>query len=362
MHARVIISQAAEPDSSVLHEPLLGPSQLHKSDGVETPVPARSEDKKEPAVAKPAPEKAGANASSTAAAVETPVPARSEDKKEPAVAKLAPEKAGANASSTAAAKETAAEDGDEGEGDEEVLILAPKRRKMEIEEPLPEQRSSRKRECTAEEMGESLPEQRPPKKRDCSKEEEKSLHQNDLRRIAEYEEEEARAAKKTALKRSRGSESSSETLARNVHTSESSADSLAFSRPKSEILGSCGVCRASLTKRIGIFFCMECGGDVCAAPSCSWLELGRCKNCTPRLLAKAVAASAEDSTFWSDTPFNKAKGQNDFKRDLQEAIYLKHDLFTGTHMHPHTSTLQHTYVCTPRISYTPHAPPRALHQ
>jgi hypothetical protein len=360
MHARVIISQAAEPDSSVLHEPLLGPSQLHKSDGVETPVPARSEDKKEPAVAKPAPEKAGANASSTAAAVETPVPARSEDKKEPAVAKLAPEKAGANASSTAAAKETAAEDGDE--GDEEVRILAPKRRKMEMKEPLPEQRSSKKRECTAEEMGESLPEQRPPKKRDCSKEEEKSLHQNDLRRIAEYEEEEARAAKKTALKRSRGSESSSETLARNVHTSESSADSLAFSRPKSEILGSCGVCRASLTKRIGIFFCMECGGDVCAAPSCSWLELGRCKNCTPRLLAKAVAASAEDSTFWSDTPFNKAKGQNDFKRDLQEAIYLKHDLFTGTHMHPHTSTLQHTYVCTPRISYTPHAPPRALHQ
>jgi hypothetical protein len=39
----VIISQAAEPDSSVLQEPLLGPSPLPNGGGVETPVPARSD-------------------------------------------------------------------------------------------------------------------------------------------------------------------------------------------------------------------------------------------------------------------------------------------------------------------------------
>jgi hypothetical protein len=294
----VIISQAAEPDSSVLQEPLLGPSPLPNGGGVETPVPARSEDRKEPAVAKPAPEKVGENASTAAAAMA----ATAEDCT----------KAGENAS-TAAAMETEAEDCDG------VEVHIKKRGKEEVDDLRPEEPLAKKRACPNEEH-------------------EESLRQQDLQQVAEFEKGEAEAAAKE-LKRSRGSESSA------------------------EILGSCGVCSAGLTKRIGIFFCLECGGDVCAAPSCSWDWLGLCKKCTPRLLEKAVA-SAPDSSFWSDTPLmNNAKAQVAFKQDLQEAIYLKHNPFTGTHMHPHTSTLQHTYIyCTPRISYAPHTSRRALHQ
>jgi hypothetical protein len=102
-------------------------------------------------------------------------------------------------------------------------------------------------------------------------------------------------------------------------------------RQKNHNLGSCAVCEAHLNARIGVFTCEECAGHVCAAVSCSWHALGRCKNCTPRLLEKAMAA-AEHSSFWSGTPLDTAKAQEDFKRDLREAKYLKHDPDTGTHM------------------------------
>ena len=110
-----------------------------------------------------------------------------------------------------------------------------------------------------------------------------------------------------------------------------------------KVVVSCAHCVDTVDGPDDLVECRTCASKVCSGQACYWLQMGVCRGCTPRLLAKALAKKNGGAWWRTTRGENDGEWRGEFIQDLTEAKYLEfnNDGTRATQTHKHTNTQKH---------------------